>query len=77
MSLAPGGFLRGLRALATGDIDFVVGVGGTNFYARLARSAWEGWIVAQLCIRYELRLLTTHADFARIAQQEPLERWTP
>jgi predicted nucleic acid-binding protein len=34
-------------------------------------------ILAQLCIRYELRLLTTDADFARIAEQEPLERWTP
>jgi predicted nucleic acid-binding protein len=34
-------------------------------------------ILAQLCIRYELLLLTTDADFARIAEQEPLERWTP
>ncbi len=34
-------------------------------------------ILAQLCIRYELRLLTTDADFARIAEHEPLERWTP
>ena len=34
-------------------------------------------ILAQLCIRYELRLLTTDVDFARIAEQEPLERWTP
>jgi predicted nucleic acid-binding protein len=34
-------------------------------------------ILAQLCIRYELRLLTTDADFARIAEDEPLERWTP
>ncbi len=34
-------------------------------------------ILAQLCIRYELRLLTTDADFARIAEQEPLERWMP
>ena len=34
-------------------------------------------ILAQLCIRYELRLLTTEADFARIAENEPLERWTP
>ncbi len=33
-------------------------------------------ILAQLCIRYELRLLTTDADFARIAEHEPLERWT-
>jgi predicted nucleic acid-binding protein len=34
-------------------------------------------ILAQLGIRYELRLLTTDADFARIAEYEPLERWTP
>ena len=34
-------------------------------------------ILAQLCIRHELRLLTTDADFARIAEQEPLERWMP
>ena len=34
-------------------------------------------VLAQLCIRYELRLLTTDADFARIAEYEPLERWTP
>lgn len=34
-------------------------------------------ILAQLCIRYELRLLTTDADFVRIAEHEPLERWTP
>ena len=34
-------------------------------------------VLAQLCIRYELRLLTTDADFARIAEHEPLERWTP
>jgi predicted nucleic acid-binding protein len=34
-------------------------------------------IVAQLCIRYELQLLATDADFARIAEQEPLRRWSP
>ena len=34
-------------------------------------------ILTRLCIRYELRLLTTDADFARIAEHEPLERWTP
>jgi predicted nucleic acid-binding protein len=34
-------------------------------------------VLAQLCIRYELRLLTTDADFARIAEHEPLEPWTP
>jgi len=34
-------------------------------------------ILAQLCIRHELRLLTTDADFAHIAEHEPLERWTP
>ncbi len=34
-------------------------------------------ILAQLCIRYELQLLTTDADFTRIAEHEPLERWTP
>ena len=34
-------------------------------------------ILAQLCIRYELRLLTTDADFSRIAEHEPLECWTP
>jgi predicted nucleic acid-binding protein len=34
-------------------------------------------ILAQLCIRYELRLLTTDADFSRIAEHDPLECWTP
>jgi len=34
-------------------------------------------VLAQLCIRYELRLLTTDADFARIAEYEPPERWMP
>ena len=34
-------------------------------------------ILTQLCIRHELRLLTTDADFARIAEHEPLERWSP
>jgi len=34
-------------------------------------------VLAQLCIRYELRLLTTDADFARIAEREPLECWAP
>ncbi len=34
-------------------------------------------VLAQLCIRYELRLLTTDADFARIAEYEPLEHWMP
>lgn len=33
-------------------------------------------ILAQLCIRYELRLPTTDGDFARIAEREPLEVWT-
>ncbi len=28
------------------------------------------------CIRYELRLLTTDVDFARIAEHEPLESLT-
>jgi predicted nucleic acid-binding protein len=32
-------------------------------------------ILAQLCIRYELRLLTTDTDFLRIAETEPLECW--
>jgi len=32
-------------------------------------------ILVQLCIRYEHRLLTTDADFASIAEYEPLERW--
>jgi hypothetical protein len=34
-------------------------------------------ILAQLCIRHELDLLTTDADFARIAEQEPLRCWRP
>lgn len=34
-------------------------------------------ILAQLCIRDELRLLTTRGDFARVAEQEPLGHWTP
>jgi predicted nucleic acid-binding protein len=34
-------------------------------------------ILAQLCIRHDLRLLTTDPDFARIAEDEPLARWSP
>jgi predicted nucleic acid-binding protein len=34
-------------------------------------------ILAQLCIRYELRLLTVDADFTRVAEREPLELWSP
>ena len=32
-------------------------------------------ILAQLCIRYEVRLLSTDACFAHIAEHEPLDRW--
>ncbi len=34
-------------------------------------------ILAQLCIRHGLALLTTDRDFARIAEQEPLDCWSP
>jgi hypothetical protein len=34
-------------------------------------------VLAQLCIRHELALLTTDADFVRIAEQEPLRCWRP
>jgi predicted nucleic acid-binding protein len=34
-------------------------------------------ILAQLCIRHELQLLTTDTDFGRIAEHEPLRRWSP
>lgn len=33
-------------------------------------------ILAQLCIRHELQLLSTDTDFVRIAEHEPLQRWT-
>ncbi|MDJ0976050.1 MAG: PIN domain-containing protein [Planctomycetota bacterium] len=32
-------------------------------------------LLAQLCIRHELVMLTTDADFARIAKVRPLEVW--
>jgi len=32
-------------------------------------------ILAQLCIHYELRLLTADPDFACIAEYEPLQLW--
>jgi hypothetical protein len=32
-------------------------------------------VLAQLCIRYDLQLLATDADFARILQTEPLACW--
>jgi predicted nucleic acid-binding protein len=32
-------------------------------------------LIAQLCIRHELQLLTTDADFAYLAAHEPLRRW--
>jgi predicted nucleic acid-binding protein len=34
-------------------------------------------LLAQLCIRHELQLLTTDADFSRIAEEEPLRCWRP
>lgn len=34
-------------------------------------------LLAQLCIRFELAMLTTDADFARIAEHHPLEVWRP
>ena len=33
-------------------------------------------LLAQLCIRFELTLLTTDADFARVAQHHPLRLWS-
>lgn len=33
-------------------------------------------ILAQLCIRHELQILSTDTDFLRIAEHEPLQRWT-
>ncbi len=33
-------------------------------------------LIAQLCIRFELTLLTTDADFRKIAEQHPLRLWT-
>ena len=32
-------------------------------------------LLAQLCIRFELTILTTDADFLRIAAQDPLDVW--
>ncbi len=32
-------------------------------------------LLAQLCIRNELTMLTTDADFARVAEHHPLQRW--
>lgn len=34
-------------------------------------------VLARLCIRYELQILTTDADFEHIAAEEPLELWRP
>ena len=33
-------------------------------------------LLAQLCIRFELTLLTTDADFRRIAERQPLRLWS-
>jgi predicted nucleic acid-binding protein len=33
-------------------------------------------LLAQLCIRFELTLLTGDADFARVAQHHPLRLWS-
>ncbi len=33
-------------------------------------------LLAQLCIRFELTLLTTDTDFRRIAEHQPLDIWT-
>ena len=32
-------------------------------------------LLAQLCIRHDLTMLTTDRDFARLAQHEPLDLW--
>lgn len=34
-------------------------------------------LLAQLCIRFELTMLTTDGDFERIAEHHPLEVWRP
>jgi predicted nucleic acid-binding protein len=34
-------------------------------------------LLAQLCLRHELTLLTTDADFRRISNVRPLSVWTP
>lgn len=34
-------------------------------------------LLAQLCLRHELTLLTTDTDFSRIADTAPLKVWTP
>jgi hypothetical protein len=34
-------------------------------------------LLAQLCVRFELTLLTTDADFRRVAKVRPLVVWTP
>jgi len=33
-------------------------------------------LLAQLCIRFELTLLTSDADFARVSQHHPLRLWS-
>lgn len=33
-------------------------------------------LLAQLCIRYDLMLLSTDGDFARVAAHTPLRLWT-
>ena len=33
-------------------------------------------LLAQLCIRFELTLVTTDADFRRVAEHHPLSLWT-
>ena len=34
-------------------------------------------LLAQLCVRFELTMLTTDRDFDRIAERHPLEVWRP
>ena len=34
-------------------------------------------LIAQLCIRHELTLLTTDRDFAAVADVSPLKVWQP
>jgi predicted nucleic acid-binding protein len=34
-------------------------------------------LLAQLCVRHELTLLTTDADFRRVARVRPLSVWAP
>jgi predicted nucleic acid-binding protein len=59
------------------DREDHIAAAGLRNTCRSAGSNWEQLtLIAQLCIRHDLTLLSTDKDFAHAAQQCPLKLWS-